>query len=389
MLKFRPIILLVIVGALTIVVPTQQISAASVGGSCSKLGKLGGSAKTPLVCARVGKKLKWKALPSTTVAPVATTTTIATATTISTTTTIATGATSSNSGLAAAGICPTAYFPSLANSVGAGAAYVKPSISVTCTDSVAVITSNNMIGYSFVPLTPNALRPQNYVWRISRTPTIAPSPTLIVRNGMPTLGTLGFTTTGLAIYGPTEGPIPANTPYGDPNYNGMLDTCGGHTGPSAEYHNHVLYQVAACNLGSRAILGYAIDGFPIYGPTACLNVACTSTGTVSSGYVKTGDPARNVWSAYTYTASSNPLVLDACNGRTQPDGSYGYHAVMTFPYILGCLKGSPTVQSGAAGEPMPAMSTSAGQQASTVRANFINTQEPGELIGVYCSIRLS
>jgi hypothetical protein len=242
-----------------------------------------------------------------------------------------------------------------------------------------------MISYPFVAMTPNALRPQNYVWRISRTPAIAPSPTLIVRNGMPTLGTLGFTTTGLAIYGPTEGPIPANTPYGDPNYNGLLDTCGGHTGPSAEYHNHVLYQVAACNLNSRAVLGYAIDGFPIYGPTACLNVACTSTGTVSSGYVKTGDPARNVWSAYTYTASSNPLVLDACNGRTQPDGSYGYHAVMTFPYILGCLKGSPTVQSGAAGEPMPAMSSDRDQPLS-LKTIIANSRISNEGLSVYCVI---
>jgi hypothetical protein len=97
------------------------------------------------------------------------------------------------------------------------------------------------------------------------------------------MGTLAFTTTGLAIYGPTEAAIPADKPYGDPNYNGLLDTCGGHTGPSAEYHNHVLYTLAACNLNSRAVLGYAIDGFPIYGPTACLNVACTSTGTVRSG----------------------------------------------------------------------------------------------------------
>jgi hypothetical protein len=234
-------------------------------------------------------------------------------------------------------------------------------------------------------MTPNRLRPQNYVWRIARNPAIAATTTPIVRNGMPTLGTLGFTTTGLAIYGPTEGGFPPDKPYGDPNYNGLLDTCGGHTGPASEYHNHLLYQVAACNLNSRAVLGYAIDGFPIYGPTACLNVACTSTGTVSSGYVKIGDPARNVWSAYTYTASSNPLVLDACNGRTQPDGSYGYHAVMTFPYILGCLKGSPTVQSGAAAEPMPAMSSDRDQPLSP-KTNFANSRISDEGLSVYCVI---
>jgi hypothetical protein len=258
-------------------------------------------------------------------------------------------------------------------------------ISVTCTDSVVVVSSNNMISYPFVAITPNRLRPQNYVWRIARNPAVAATATPIVRNGTPTLGTLGFTTTGLAIYGPTEGGFPPDKPYGDPVYNGLLDTCGGHTGPASEYHNHVLYQVAACNLNSRAVLGYAIDGFPIYGPTACLNVSCTSTGTVSSGYVKIGDPARNVWSAYTYTASSNPLVLDACNGRTQPDGTYGYHAVLTFPYIFGCLKGSPTVQSGAAGEPMPAMSSDRDQPLS-LKTIIANSRISNEGLSVYCVI---
>jgi hypothetical protein len=48
-------------------------------------------------------------------------------------------------------------------------------------------------------------------------------------------------------------------------------------------------------------------------------------------------------------------MLDECNGRIQPDGTYGYHATLTFPYIVGCLKGTPKTQSGAAAAPMPAM----------------------------------
>lgn len=378
MSRSKKIVALVFASFLATTALTQHVSAASAGGSCSKPGKLGGSASKPLICAKVGKKLKWKTTT------LSTTTILATTTTVTTSTSVATS-TSANSGLAGVGLCPTAYFPSLASSLGAGAAYVKPSISVTCTDSVVVVSSNNMISYPFVAMTPNKLTPQNYVWRIARNPSIAATPTPIVRNGMPTLGTLGFTTTGLAIFGPTEGGFPPDKPYGDPNYNGLLDSCGGHTGPFSEYHNHVLYQVAACNLNSRAVLGYAIDGFPIYGPTACLNVACTSTGTVSSGYVRIGDPAKNVWSAYTYTASSNPLVLDACNGRTQPDGTYGYHAVLTFSYIFGCLKGSPTVQFGAAAEPMPSMSTDRDQPLSP-KTIFANSKISDEGLSVYCVI---
>jgi len=383
MFKTFKIIAVIVASVLAITIPTQQVSAASVGGKCSRAGILGGSASNPLICTKVGKKLKWQKAPASpsTTAPVAvTSTTVAAA---ATTTTVK-ATTSISAGLVTTNECPTARFPDLSSSTGAGSGYPKPTISVSCTDSVVTVSSNNMISYTFVAVTPNALRAQNYVWRIARNPAVASSPTLIVKNGIPTMGTLAFTTTGLAIYGPTEAAIPADKPYGDPNYNGLLDTCGGHTGPSAEYHNHVLYTLAACNLNSRAVLGYAIDGFPIYGPTACLNVACTSTGTVRSGYTKIGDPAKNVWSAYSYTASSDALVLDACNGRTQPDGSYGYHAVTAFPYILGCLKGTATVQSGAAAAPMPAMTNNA--ESSGVRASSASPLLSKEGLSVYCVV---
>ena len=390
MFKSFKIIAVIVASVLAIIVPTQQVSAASVGGKCSRAGIMGGSATKPLICTKVGKKLKWRKAPAlpaptspvsitaTTVAAVAPTTTVATVATVPAATT------SGASGLRTIGECPTARFPNLSGSVGAGSGYAKPSISVSCTDSVVTVSSNNMISYTFVAKTPHALAAQSYTWKIARNPAVAASPTSI-GGTTPTMGTLGFTTTGLAIFGPTEGPYPAAAPYGDPNYNGLLDTCGGHAGPGDAFHNHVLYQIAACNLSSLAVLGYAIDGFPIYGPTACLNVACTSTGTVRSGYTKIGNPASNVWSAYSYTASSDALVLDACNGRTQPDGSYGYHAVTSFPYILGCLKGTATVQSGAAAAPMPAMTNNAGQS-SDVRASSASTLLSNEGLSVYCVV---
>jgi hypothetical protein len=48
-------------------------------------------------------------------------------------------------------------------------------------------------------------------------------------------------------------------------------------------------------------------------------------------------------------------MMDECNGRIQPDGTYGYHATLTFPYMVGCLKGTPMTQSGAAAAPKPPM----------------------------------
>ena len=76
---------------------------------------------------------------------------------------------------------------------------------------------------------------------------------------------------------------------------------------------------------------------------------------MKSGYVKTGDPTTNSWDAYTYKTSKATGVLDACNGRTQPDGTYGYHATTGFPYIIGCFTGTAAITAGRAAEPMPPM----------------------------------
>jgi hypothetical protein len=76
---------------------------------------------------------------------------------------------------------------------------------------------------------------------------------------------------------------------------------------------------------------------------------------MKSGYVKTGDPTKNTWDAYTYQVSKANNILDACNGRTQPDGTYGYHATTDFPYIIGCFTGTATLPKGRAGGPMPPM----------------------------------
>ena len=69
----------------------------------------------------------------------------------------------------------------------------------------------------------------------------------------------------------------------------------------------------------------------------------------------TGNPTAASWDAYTYKSSSKVSVLDACNGRTEPDGTYGYHITDTFPYIIGCYKGTPTTQAGKSAAAMAPM----------------------------------
>ena len=248
-------------------------------------------------------------------------------------------------------VCPVAAFPDLSQSVGAGAGYAKPALSVACSKTELKVTSNGMISFAFEPKTPNALSTQEWSWSVPLNPVKA-SATTTIRN---VLGTLGFTVSGLPIYGPTEGPQPPAQAFGDPVYNKIMDTCGGHTGPAREYHHHAITLAQQCNLSKQKILGYALDGFPIYTTLGCLNAKCTKSAVMKSGYVKTGDPTTNSWDAYTYKTSKATGVLDACNGRTQPDGTYGYHVTNDFPYIIGCFAGTATLPKGRAGGPMPPM----------------------------------
>ena len=218
---------------------------------------------------------------------------------------------------AAAATCPTSVFPNLSGKAGAGAGYAKPSVKVSCSSSRLKVSSNGMPSYTYVAKTPNGLAAQSWSWSVPLSPKVAVSTTSI--DGR--MGTLGFTTTGLPFYGPEEGPVPPDEAHGDPK---------------------------------QTIVGYAIDGFPIYAGSACMNKACTKKSTLKSGYVKTGNPKKNSWDAYTYRAGGS-TTLDKCNGRTQPDGTYGYHATSTFPYIIGCFRGTAVTQSGRAAGPMPPM----------------------------------
>lgn len=250
-----------------------------------------------------------------------------------------------------AGACPTDEFPDLSGSAGAGEGYAQPSLAVSCTDDELVVTSNGMISYEFEPMTPNALAEQDWEWRVPLQPELAEETTTMAGR----LGTIGFSVTGLPIYGAMEGAMPEAEAYGDPIYNGIVDDCQGHTGPASEYHLHAIEDTSACGFEPSPIVGYALDGFPIYGSNGCLDESCEEVVTFTSGWVQTGDPTTDAWDNYTYEPSDDETVLDECNGRVGPDGTYRYYITETFPYTLGCYAGTPTTQTGAAAGPMPAM----------------------------------
>ncbi|MEZ5592081.1 MAG: YHYH protein [Gammaproteobacteria bacterium] len=92
----------------------------------------------------------------------------------------------------------------------------------------------------------------------------------------------------------------------------QLDECGGHAGRGDDYHYHATPTCMIAqmeNAGDDAIIGWAFDGFPIYGHK-------NPDGT-----------------------SIQASTLDVCNG--QPDATYGYryHTSDDAPYIIQCLMG--------------------------------------------------
>lgn len=286
-----------------------------------------------------------------------------------------------------------------------------PTLEVTC-DMAArtmTVTSNGMPHYTYVAMTPNALMEVSHSWTITLDPQLASTPTDI-----PLLGDAGFALNGVVWYGPNEGPTPDN--FGDPVANDIMDWCGGHTANA--YHYHAIYESMlvdqdgdgqpACmdededyspGVVPSPLLGFAFDGFPIYGPFGCVDSTCKevvefqssweneahkagtlgcitsdecgnpdscSTGptgrrfdpdicytcaeTVISGErTRACVPLSLAWDNHDYVEKSGVEWLDRCNGRVGPDGTYRYHATATFPYILGCYSGTATNVGGGAG----------------------------------------
>jgi len=226
--------------------------------------------------------------------------------------------------------------------------YDDPYVEAACDGDELRVRSNDIPHFEFAQLTPNALEAQDDEWTIPLEPELAGTLTEI-----PLLGLAAFTLTGLHIYGPNEGDFP--DPFGDPIYNDIVDACLGHT--AAAYHAHGL--VTTCIVeeapadGSEAdpLIGYALDGFPIYGRYGCADADCTDIVEYQSGWEQTGDPTTYAWDNHEYVASDDAEVLDECNGHVGPGGDYHYHETAGFPYILGCYAGTPSDEAGQEGGP--------------------------------------
>ena len=222
-----------------------------------------------------------------------------------------------------------------------------------------MVSANGLPHYSFVQTTPNALRSQNFNWVVPRFPELAMDTSTI-----PLLGTVAFSVNGVPIYGPNEAQFP--DPFGDPVYNDLLDECLGHTGGQGDYHYHAMFVRCLSAIGLEGvedrsvpspILGYALDGFPIYGPLGCVDEACTSIVEFKSGWIQTGDPTTYAWDNHAYQPSmteTSSMSVMVASGRTAPTAT-----MQPRPFLMSwdvMLESSliPETMPVAAGEAVPA-----------------------------------
>ncbi len=153
-------------------------------------------------------------------------------------------------------------------------------------------------GVSFVK-NPNVIASQNYTFKIPLDPQVAavhaPTP----------LGAIGVTVNGVPFFNQYAGP---NQPL--TNEIMSFDQSWGHPAQAGRYHYHVepLY-LTTVKLNKSALLGFLLDGFPVY-------------GSEENGAAVTNS------------------MLDAYHGHTSvtadyPNGIYHYHINNTDPYING------------------------------------------------------
>jgi hypothetical protein len=154
---------------------------------------------------------------------------------------------------------------------------------------------------------PNHIAEQTLVYALPATPMQLAQPACL------DMGPIGFLLSGVVIFNGLD------AGGRDALAHEIQDNCQGHPEMSSEYHYHNLTRcIADPGTGHSNLLGYALDGFGIYGVR--------------------GEDGRELTNA----------DLDVCHGHThaiQWDGKtvvmYHYHATREYPYTLGCFRGTP------------------------------------------------
>ena len=200
---------------------------------------------------------------------------------------------------------------------------------------------------------PHTISSQDYTVTLPAQPTLAASPTFY---NVPQ-------PYGFAINGVMLDPFAAEWHDNDPNSGWQLvalahhlgfDAHNAHVQPSGAYHYHGTPMALLTRTDQPELIGFAGDGFPIYGPYGYALPSDSTSGIVklkSSYALKSGerpDGPGDIYDGiyiedYEYVAGSGDL--DECNGCTgvtpeYPNGTYNYVATLNWPYLGRCFAGT-------------------------------------------------
>jgi phosphatidylethanolamine-binding protein (PEBP) family uncharacterized protein len=153
-----------------------------------------------------------------------------------------------------------------------------------------------------VPL-PQAYSGRN-AWQIPLFPKLSDKPVSAKKELF--RGAIALAVNGVPIFNPIK-----NDGRTDTFLAGELDEYGGHCGRGDDYHYHIAPVHLEKVVGKGSPIGYALDGFPLYG--------------------------------FTDADGKEPKDLDEFNGRTEKDG-YRYYSTKKYPYVNGGLRGVVTVK---------------------------------------------
>jgi hypothetical protein len=180
----------------------------------------------------------------------------------------------------------------------------RDNVKVEVTDDYFIVHSDGIPDHDTGPFpnahNPNTIRRQNYTFKMPRHPTLSDKITRLP------MGPIGVAVNGVPFYNPY------NAEGQDAARNEVFDECCGHPDPSGRYHYHIYPKCVHTSFTDEPgkhspLIGYAFDGFAIYGPNG-----------------EDGKP---------------PADLDECNGHTDKEHGYHYHVTNRFPYILGGYHG--------------------------------------------------
>jgi hypothetical protein len=205
---------------------------------------------------------------------------------------------------------------------------------------------------------PNRISPQSYRMRVPLRPEVAAQITPLPR------GLFGIALNGV-MFDPSTAEFWNNDPRSGWNYDALsgridlgLDRNNAHVQPSGAYHYHGVPTGLLDRLAQPdrpTLLGYAADGFPIYGPQGhrvAMDVRSPLAELRPSWRLRNGTrpggPGGRFDGTYVqdYEFVDGLGDLDRCNGRTgvtaeYPGGSYHYVVTASFPFVPRCFAGTP------------------------------------------------